>query len=137
MDDAARPQSRSSTRIPGRRSRPVASHSVNQSEQAPPLALASTHSGLYFEKRGNRSETSCFSGAIKSNSLSPEIMQRALVVLVGHLELPSEPNARIGHVNDPLLWEWSLANTGQTTELRKQERPNKPRSRSPITPSAV
>src|SRR5437870_3667072 len=58
MDDDARPQPRSNTRMPGRRSSAVVSHSVNQSALAPPLALARTHSGWYCEERGKRSETS-------------------------------------------------------------------------------
>src|SRR6266851_4876440 len=58
IDDAARPQPRSSTRIPGRKSSAEVSHSVSQSEFAPPLTLAMTHSGWYCEERGNRSETS-------------------------------------------------------------------------------
>ena len=57
IDDAARPQPRSSTRMPGRKSSAAASHSVSHSALAPPLMLAMTHSGLYFEERGNRSET--------------------------------------------------------------------------------
>src|SRR5690349_19876752 len=57
IDDDARPQPRSSTLIPGRRSRAVASHSANHSELAPPLALAITQSEWYFAERGNRSET--------------------------------------------------------------------------------
>jgi hypothetical protein len=52
-----RAQPRSSTRIPGRKSSAVASHSVNHSALAPPLTLAMTHSGWYFDERGNRSET--------------------------------------------------------------------------------
>ncbi len=55
MDDAARPQPRSST---------VVSHSVSQSEFAPPLAFARTHSGWYCEDRGNRSDTSRSSEAM-------------------------------------------------------------------------
>src|SRR6266478_6389179 len=58
IDDDARPQPRSSTRMPGRRSNAAASHSVIQSEFAPPLALAMTHSAWYCEERGNHSETS-------------------------------------------------------------------------------
>src|SRR5580704_6547813 len=58
IDDDARPHPRSKTLIPGRRSRAVVSHSVNQSELAPPLALARTHSGWYCEERGNRLEKS-------------------------------------------------------------------------------
>src|SRR5437870_2191589 len=57
IDDIARPQPRSSTRIPGRKSSAAASHSVNHSALAPPLTLAMTHSGWYFDERGNRSET--------------------------------------------------------------------------------
>src|SRR5437870_1812589 len=64
MDDDARPQPRSSTRMPGRKSSAVASHSVIHSELTPPLALAMTHSGWYFEERGNRSETSRVSKVI-------------------------------------------------------------------------
>jgi hypothetical protein len=54
IEDEARPHPRSSTRIPARRSSAVASHSVSQSEFAPPLALATTHSGSYCEARGKR-----------------------------------------------------------------------------------
>src|SRR5471032_3118858 len=61
MDDDARPQPRSSTRMPGRKSIAVVSHSVTQSEFDPPLTLAKTHSGWYCEERGNRSETSRWS----------------------------------------------------------------------------
>ena len=43
--------------MPGFKSRAAVSHSANQSELAPPLALATTHSGWYFEERGKRSET--------------------------------------------------------------------------------
>src|SRR5215831_15116570 len=56
IDDEARPQPRSSTRIPGRRGRTVVSHSVSQSTFAPPLAFARTHSGWYCDDRGKRSE---------------------------------------------------------------------------------
>ena len=52
----ARPQPRSSTRIPGRRSSADVSHSAIQSGFAAPLMLARSHSGLYCEERGNRSE---------------------------------------------------------------------------------
>ena len=45
IDDDARPQPRSRTRMPGRRSIAVVSHSVSQSEFAPPLTLVATHSG--------------------------------------------------------------------------------------------
>src|SRR5438876_1566668 len=65
IDEDARPQPRSSTLIPGRRSRAAVSHSVNQSALAPPLALAMTHSGWYWEERGNRSETSRLSAVIR------------------------------------------------------------------------
>ena len=58
MDDDARPQPRSKTLMPGRRSSAGASHSVSQSEFAPPLAFARTHSGWYCEARGNWSVTS-------------------------------------------------------------------------------
>ena len=52
IDDDARPQPRSSTRMPGRKASAAASHSVSQSEFAPPLTLAITHSGWYREERG-------------------------------------------------------------------------------------
>src|SRR5881396_3866589 len=58
IDDDARPQPRSSTLMPGCKSSAVVSHSVNQSELAPPLAFAKTHSGWYREERGNRLESS-------------------------------------------------------------------------------
>src|SRR2546422_6626956 len=56
IDDAARPQPRSNTRIPGRRSSAEASHSVSHSALAPPLTLALIHSRWYLDERGNRSE---------------------------------------------------------------------------------
>jgi hypothetical protein len=61
IDDVARPQPRSSTRMPGRKSIAVVSHSVSQSEFAAPLILDVTHSGWYFQERGKRSETSTLS----------------------------------------------------------------------------
>src|SRR2546430_8210810 len=61
IDDAARPQPRSSNRMPGRKSSAVASHSVTHRALAALLALATIHSGWYLEERGNRSETDCFS----------------------------------------------------------------------------
>src|SRR5262245_419398 len=66
IDDDARPQPRSKTRMPGRRSNTDVSHSVSQSTLAPPLALARTHSGLYWEDRGKRSERSRVSSLLKS-----------------------------------------------------------------------
>ena len=54
--EVARPQPRSSTLIPGRRSSADVSHSAIQSGFAAPLMLARSHSGLYCEARGNRSE---------------------------------------------------------------------------------
>ena len=45
-DDAARPQPRSSTRMPGFSSRPSASHSVIHRGLAAPLTPAASHSGL-------------------------------------------------------------------------------------------
>src|SRR6516225_4757462 len=58
IEDVARPQPRSSTRIPGCRSRADVSHSAIQSGLAAPLMLARSHSRLYCEERGNRSEMS-------------------------------------------------------------------------------
>src|SRR5713226_4337190 len=58
IDDDARPQPRSNTLMPGRRSSADVSHSVTHSALAPPLALARTQSGWYCEERGKRSETS-------------------------------------------------------------------------------
>src|ERR1039457_5227923 len=57
IDDDARPQPRSNTRWPGRKSNAAVSHSVSHSEFAPPLALAMTHSGWYCEERGKCVET--------------------------------------------------------------------------------
>src|SRR5437867_1713118 len=67
IDDDARPQPRSSTRMPGRKSSTSVSHSVSHSELAPPLTLAITHSGLYREERGNRAETSWLSEVMGSS----------------------------------------------------------------------
>ena len=51
------PQPRSSTRMPGRKSSAEVSHSVIQSEFAPPLTQEVIHSGLYFDARGNSLNT--------------------------------------------------------------------------------
>src|SRR5579863_2410879 len=64
IEEHARPQPRSSTRIPERRSSAVASHSVSQSELAPPLALAIIQSAWYCEARGNCSQTNRWSEVI-------------------------------------------------------------------------
>src|SRR5437588_3972499 len=66
IDEAARPQPRSNTLMPGRSSSAAASHSVSHREFAPPLAFAKTHSGWYCEARGNCSETSRSSDGIRS-----------------------------------------------------------------------
>src|ERR1700676_3668289 len=66
MDEDARPQPRSKTLMPGRRSSAKASHSVSHSEFAPPLAFAKTHSGWYCEERGNCWETSRTSEGMES-----------------------------------------------------------------------
>ena len=72
IDDAARPQPRSSTRMPGRKSSVVVSHSVIQSEFAAPLMLDAIHSGWYCEERGKRSETS----SLSEITLPPILAQR-------------------------------------------------------------
>src|SRR5436190_14258759 len=56
IDDAARPQPRSRTRMPGLSGSASLSHSANHSELAPPLALAASHSGWYLDERGKRSD---------------------------------------------------------------------------------
>src|SRR5258707_3350599 len=78
IDDAARPQPRSSTRIPGRKSSAEVSHSVSQSEFAPPLTLARTHSGWYCEERGK---------LVEMNRLSEVTVPR-----FSHDALSGEPN---------------------------------------------
>jgi hypothetical protein len=50
--------------MPDRKSSVVASHSVSQSEFAPPLALAIAHSGWYRDERGNRWDTNRWSVAM-------------------------------------------------------------------------
>src|SRR5580704_3603181 len=67
IDEAALPQPRSRTRIPGCKWSAEASHSVSQSEFAPPLMLARIRSGWYREDRGklvekNRSSDVTFLG---------------------------------------------------------------------------
>ena len=54
IEDMARPQPRSSTRIPGLIANPVVNHSVSQRVFAPLLAPAITHSGWYLFDRKNR-----------------------------------------------------------------------------------
>src|SRR5438552_2257830 len=72
IDDIARPLPRSSTRMPGRRSSASASHSVSHRALAPLLRLAMTHSGWYFDERGNRSETSRLSEIMGEHLERPE-----------------------------------------------------------------
>src|SRR3954463_2586079 len=67
IDDEALPQPRSSTRIPGRRSIAVVNHSANHNELPPPLALATTHSGLYLFERKKRS----FTSLLESTDMGP------------------------------------------------------------------
>src|SRR5436190_5722357 len=69
IDDAARPQPRSKTRIPGCKSNAFVSHSVNHSEFAPPLTLANIHSGLYCEDRGKVAEMNRLSNVICCSQL--------------------------------------------------------------------
>src|SRR5262249_34399033 len=70
MEEDARPQPRSRTLMPGRRSSAGASHSASQSAFAPPLAFAKTHSGWYRDARGNWSEISRPSRGMASSFLS-------------------------------------------------------------------
>src|SRR5689334_3879989 len=53
MEDEPRPEPRSSTLIPGARSRAEPSHSVIHRTLDPPLAWVRTQSGLYLADRGN------------------------------------------------------------------------------------
>src|SRR5262249_2167935 len=64
IDDAARPQPMSRTRMPGGKSKAFVSHCVNHSEFAPPLTLANIHSGLYCEDRGKLVEMNRLSEVI-------------------------------------------------------------------------
>src|SRR5436190_20108392 len=68
IDDVARPQPRSRTRMPGLRSRSAVSHSVSHNGFAPPLTLARTQSGLYFDARGNLGAASLRSAVIEVSS---------------------------------------------------------------------
>src|SRR6516225_9421095 len=71
-EDRARPQPRSSTRMPGRRSSASVSHSVSHRGLAPPLTPASTHSGWYTEARGNRSEINRSSTVMRASWLNDD-----------------------------------------------------------------
>src|SRR5208282_2320305 len=73
MEDMARPQPRSSTFIPGFSSIAPDSHSVIHNALDAPLALATTHSGLYFAERGNRSEISRSSEFISVHQPEPSL----------------------------------------------------------------
>src|SRR3989304_5332068 len=70
IDDIARPHPRSSTRMPDRRSRDSASHSVSHSALAPPLTLATTHSGGYADERGNLRDDSASNMSLASSWLT-------------------------------------------------------------------
>src|SRR5215813_1467253 len=74
IDDAARPQPRSSTRMPARKSSAAASHSLSHSALAAPLTLARTHSGWYLAERGNRSETDGLSEVMQILLLAPLVL---------------------------------------------------------------
>src|SRR6266567_555196 len=94
IDDAARPQPRSSTRIPGRKSSAEVSHSVSQSEFAPPLTLARTHSGWYCEERGK---------LVEMNRLSEVTVPR-----FSHDALSGEVNEEAQRRRSSLLLAWRL-----------------------------
>src|SRR5215469_16334324 len=79
IDDAARPQPRSSTRMPGRKSSAVVSHSVIQSELAAPLMLDAIHSGWYCEERGKRSERRSLFDATLPNSRTADRFRECLL----------------------------------------------------------
>src|SRR5207247_446429 len=79
IDDDARPQPRSKTLMPGRRSSAEASHSVSHREFAPPLAFAKTHSGWYCDERENRSDMSRTSESMRS----PQVVQKSVRQIVG------------------------------------------------------
>src|SRR5215471_8807412 len=95
MDDAARPQPRSSTPIPGRRSSVEVSHSVSQSEFAPPLTLARTHSGWYREDRGKFVEMNRWSGGTV-----PRFSHDAPPRLLGGAVQPASPQQQ--HKGNPI-----------------------------------
>src|SRR5882672_9504656 len=78
MDDMARPQLRSRTRIPGRSSTASVNHSVSHSGLAPPLTLASIHSGLYRDDRGNRSAFKSSAGFISASATLRLVPQRVI-----------------------------------------------------------
>src|SRR6266699_4624037 len=94
IDDAARPQPRSSTRIPGRKSSAEVSHSVSQSEFAPPLTLARTHSGWYCEERGK---------LVEMNRLSEVTVPR-----FSHDALSGEVNEEAQRKRSSVLLAWRL-----------------------------
>src|SRR5438552_12136376 len=94
IDDDARPQPRSSTRMPGRKSIAAASHSVIQSEFAPPLTLARTHSGWYCEERGK---------LVEMNRLSEVTVPR-----FSHDALSGEANEEAQRKRSSVLLAWRL-----------------------------
>src|SRR5437773_753830 len=94
IDDAARPQPRSSTRIPGRKSSAEVSHSVSQSEFAPPLTLVRTHSGWYCEERGK---------LVEMNRLSEVTVPR-----FSHDALSGEANEEAQRKRSSVMLAWRL-----------------------------
>jgi hypothetical protein len=60
--------------MPGRKFMASESHSVSHNALAPPLALAMTQSGWYFDERGNRSETNRSSEVIYSGVSSIDLV---------------------------------------------------------------
>jgi hypothetical protein len=92
IDDAARPQPRSKTRMPGRKSNAFVSHSVNHSEFAPPLTLANIHSGLYCEDRGKLVEMNRVSKVIFRSQFLHDAFRP------GRLCVPTVPSERLSAI---------------------------------------
>src|SRR5215831_6711906 len=105
IDDAARPQPRSSTRMPGRKFSAEVSHSVSQSEFAPPLALARTHSGWYCEDRGKFEEMNRWSEVTVPDSRTTHRRDPSAVLvqssdLSSTREIPSQPDFFIAEASE-------------------------------------
>ena len=76
--------------MPGRKSNAAESHSVSQSELAPPLALDTTHSGLYFE-------------VLPILAQCPNRVRAAVMQSPGQALIIGRTALRLARIADPLL----------------------------------
>src|SRR5581483_6437090 len=117
MEEEARPHPRSRTRMPGLRSSAVQSHSVNQSELAPPLALSVTHSGLYLDERGKRSRDGFGSGLCFTQRCGFRMHAKTQRLSAAQAQRKGQKTAE-DHAKTPRRKEW-LSDGASFVELGK------------------